>query len=112
MDYPKNVDLNADSSTSLEVYLTNDVDEAEDLSQATMATLTVAETPGGPALVTKTEQDGLTINADHVTLNSAADISALDDGTYIADLLLNIDGEWYRSDPWYINVCSGIGETP
>ena len=117
---PFELELSRDSRDSFRLFVVDERDLAEDLSQYDDALLEIKADKDGAALVTRqvTGPANLTFNTTDGTLDAdaltAGEVDSLVSGVYLLDVMLHNTAEsaWHRSDPIYVRVIDGVTTAP
>lgn len=102
---PDHLDVVIGGARVVRLNLLDENDEAEDLSGATNPKVDIAESAGATPIISKvpTVEPGGSKGVLEFTL-SAIDTALLEVGTYVAQAEVEIGGETYLTDNFYVNA--------
>lgn len=112
---PTELELLLGSDAPFQVLLYDESDEPEDLSLLSAATLTVVEELGGDSVFTRVLGTNMTRSENILECDALTSVEegSLSDGmVLLADLLLTVDGDNFRTKRFYVKILAGITEAP
>jgi len=97
------------SAMPFDIFLFDEADTAEDLSEVTAASLIIKGSAVSPTYLLKrqTSAANLEVDADNSKLTASitqSEANGLVAGLYVGEVALKIDDEWRHTDPFYVRV--------